>query len=196
MAGPERKRPWRVLRSSYAVDDRWLRVRNDVVSAPDGTTLAPHPVIEHPDWVDVVALTADLDIVLVEQYRHAVGKVRIEFPAGTLEAGEEPLAAIKRELLEETGHAGDDWHLLGSAPVYPATQTNRIHSFLALNVQRVADQKLDEGELIHCHEMPFVAFVEKVAAGAIELPALQLAGLWWFRVFAAQGRYEELRRFA
>ncbi|MPZ32981.1 MAG: NUDIX domain-containing protein [Rhodospirillales bacterium] len=181
MADPDRKRPWKVLQSTYAVADQWLRLRSDVVLSPDGRTLPPCPVIEHPDWVDVIALTADLNIVLVDQYRHSVGSVRTEFPAGTVDDGEEPLAAIQRELLEETGYASDEWHLLGTAPVYPALQTNRISSFLALNARPIGGQALDEGEVIHAYELPFTQFIDQVESGAIELPALQLAGLWWLR---------------
>lgn len=180
MADSDRKRPWKVLRSTYAVADQWLRLRNDVVQSPDGRTLTPRPVIEHPDWVDVIALTANLDIVLVDQYRHSVGSVRAEFPACTVDPGEQPLTAIQRELQEETGYVSDEWHLLGAAPVYPAFQTNRIWSFAALNAHRVAQQKLDEGEVIRFYEMPLRAFIAQVEAGAIELPALQLSGLWWF----------------
>jgi 8-oxo-dGTP pyrophosphatase MutT (NUDIX family) len=181
MAYPDRKRPWTVLRSTYAVADPWLRLRSDVLQAPDGHELRPCPVIEHPGWVDVIALTADLNIVLVDQYRHPLRSVRTEFPAGTVDDGEEPLAAGRRELLEETGYASDEWHLLGTAPVYPALQTNRIHSFLALNARRVGEQALDEGEVIHTYELPFTQFIEKVELGTIELPALQLAGLWWLQ---------------
>ncbi len=179
MAGPERKRPWKVLQSTYAIADQWLRLRHDVLQAPDGRTLPPCPVIEHPDWVDVIALTSDLNIVLVDQYRHSVKSLRTEFPAGTVDDGEEPLAAVRRELLEETGYASDEWHLLGAAPVYPALQSNRIYSYLALNAHRIADQALDDGEIIRCHEMPLAAFIDQVEAGQIELPALQLTGLWW-----------------
>lgn len=180
MVDSDRKRPWKVLQSTYGVADKWLRVRSDVVQTSNGLTLPSCPVIEHPDWVDVIALTADLNIVLVDQYRHSVGSVRTEFPAGTVDAGEEPLAAIRRELLEETGYASDEWHLLGAAPVYPALQTNRIYSFLALNARRVGGQALDDGEVIRCHEMSLCDFIAQVESGAIELPALQLAALWWF----------------
>lgn len=183
MAGPERKRSWTVLRSEYAFADRWLRLRSDVLQAPDGTEPSSRLVIEHPDWVDVIALTADLNIVLVDQWRHSVRSARTEFPAGTVEPGEEPLAAIRRELLEETGYASDNWHLLGTAPVYPPLQTNRIYSFLALNARPIGRQTLDEGEVIHAYELPLLEFIGKVETGAIELPALQLAGLWWLRAW-------------
>jgi ADP-ribose pyrophosphatase len=177
-ADPDRERPWKVLESTYAVADRWLRLRTDVVSSPTGRILPPCHILETADWVDVIALTGDLNIVLVEQYRHGVAQMRTEFPAGTVEVGEEPLAAIKRELLEETGYASNEWHLLGSAPVYPLVQTNRIHSFLALNACRIAEQDLDEGELIRTHELPMSEFIDRVQSGSIELPALQLADLW------------------
>jgi ADP-ribose pyrophosphatase len=181
MADPVPSGPWRRVRSSYAVADRWLRLRNDVISSPDGTTIGPRPVIEQPDWVDAIALTARRSVVLVEQYRHAVETVRTEFPAGTVDDGETPLAAVKRELLEETGYTSDHWRLLGSAPVYPAQQTNRIFSFLALDARRVAGQTLDAGEAIRCRELPFAQFIAEVESGALELPALQLAGLWWLK---------------
>jgi ADP-ribose diphosphatase len=179
MANAVPARPWRVLQSTYPLADRWLRVRRDMVALPGGAAMTPPPVIEYPDWVDVIALTADHEIVLVDQYRHPILQIRTEFPAGAVEGDEEPLAAVKRELLEETGYASEEWHLLGSAAVYPAIQTNRIHSFLALNARSVSDQDLDEGESIRIRVMPFAEFVEKVEAGTIELPALQLAGLWW-----------------
>jgi 8-oxo-dGTP pyrophosphatase MutT (NUDIX family) len=126
----------------------------------------------------VIALTADLNIVLVEQYRHPIRQLRTEFPAGAVEGAETPLSAIQRELKEETGYASDNWLPLGSAPVNPAWQTNRIHSFVAFDARRIAAQDLDAGEVIRAMEVPFAEFVAKVEAGEIELPVLQLAGLY------------------
>ena len=169
-----------MVRSDRPLSDRWLTVRRDVVAAPDGTLHGPFPVLEQPHWVDVIALTHDRRIILVDQYRHPVGRISTEFPAGTVDPGETPLEAIKRELLEETGYAGEDWSLLGSAPVWPSFQNNRISTFLALGVRRVGRQALDEGEAIRCHDMPLDDFLSEVEAGRLELPALQRAGLWWF----------------
>jgi 8-oxo-dGTP pyrophosphatase MutT (NUDIX family) len=168
----------KVLESRYAFADPWLRLRSDTVLLPNGRLLSPCTIFEYPDWVDVIALTGERNVVLVDQYRHAVGQLRTEFPAGAVDEAEVPLAAIKRELLEETGYAGDDWHLLGSAPVNPVLQTNRIHCFLALGAHKVAEQDLDEGEAIRTHELPLPEFIEQVEAGRLELPALQLASLY------------------
>jgi 8-oxo-dGTP pyrophosphatase MutT (NUDIX family) len=168
----------KVLESRYAFADRWLRLRSDSVLLPGGRLPAPCTVFEYPDWVDVIALTGDRNVVLVDQYRHAVGQIRTEFPAGMVDEAEEPIVAIKRELLEETGYISQEWHLLGSAAVNPAWQTNRIHCFLALDAQKVAEQDLDEGEAIQTHELPLPELVEQVEAGSLELPALQLASLY------------------
>jgi 8-oxo-dGTP pyrophosphatase MutT (NUDIX family) len=168
----------KVLESRYAFADPWLRLRSDTVLLPNGRLLSPCTIFEYPDWVDVIALTGERNVVLVDQYRHAVGQLRTEFPAGAVDEAEVPLAAIKRELLEETGYASDDWHRLGSAPVNPALQTNRIHCFLALGAHKVAEQDLDEGEAIRTHELPLPEFIEQVDAGRLELPALQLASLY------------------
>jgi NUDIX domain len=117
----------KVLESRYAFADAWLRLRRDSVLLADGRLLSPCTIFEYPDWVDVIALTAARNVVLVDQYRHAVGQIRAEFPAGVIDEREVPLAAIKRELLEETGYTSQERHRLGGAPVNPVLQTNRIH---------------------------------------------------------------------
>jgi 8-oxo-dGTP pyrophosphatase MutT (NUDIX family) len=173
----------KVLESRYAFADPWLRLRSDTVLLPNGRLLSPCTIFEYPDWVDVIALTGERNVVLVDQYRHAVGQLRTEFPAGAVDEAEVPLAAIKRELLEETGYASDDWHRLGSAPVNPVLQTNRIHCFLALGAHKVAEQDLDEGEAIRTHELPLPEFIEQVEAGRLELPALQLASIYLLQAY-------------
>jgi 8-oxo-dGTP pyrophosphatase MutT (NUDIX family) len=175
---------WKLLESKYVLADPWIRLRSDTMLLPNGRVLSPGHIFEYPDWVDVIALTAELNVVLVDQYRHAVGQTRTEFPAGMVDnEHEEPLAAVKRELLEETGYASEQWHLIGTAPVNPMLQTNRVHSFLALGARKVAEQDLDEGEAIRTFELPWSEFIDKVGSGGIELPALQLASLLWLRTY-------------
>ena len=66
--------PWQVLDTKYSFRDRWLAVRSDTVRVPNGTVLSPYHTLEFPEWVCAIALTAGHEIVLVEEYRHGVGR--------------------------------------------------------------------------------------------------------------------------
>lgn len=132
-----------------------------------------------------MALTPDHHIVLIEEYRHGIGRLSIELPCGTPDHdGEDLLAAMQRELLEETGYAADEWHALGSSTANTARQSNRVHAFLALDARRVADQSLDPGEVIRPHVIPWRQFIGELGDGRLELPGLHLAALWQLKIFA------------
>jgi 8-oxo-dGTP pyrophosphatase MutT (NUDIX family) len=177
--------PWQVLDSTYSYRDRWLAVRSDTVRVPNGTVLSPYHTIEFPEWVCAIALTPENEILLIEEYRHGIGRSSFELPCGTLEEqGEDVLAAMKRELLEETGFASDDWHTLGSSTANTARQNNRVHSFLVLDSRRVAEQALDPGEVIRAHAIPWQKFIADLGEGRLEIPGLHLAALWQLATYA------------
>jgi ADP-ribose pyrophosphatase len=181
--------PWQVLESKYSYRDPWLAVRSDTVRVPNGTVLSPYHTIEFPEWVCAIALTPQQEILLIEEYRHGVKRLSFELPCGAPEhAGEDVLDAMKRELLEETGFAAPEWHALGSATANTARQNNRVHAFLALDAHRVSDQKLDPGEVIRAHIVPWAKFAADLAEGRLEIPGLQLAALWQLRTFARKTR--------
>jgi 8-oxo-dGTP pyrophosphatase MutT (NUDIX family) len=125
---------WRVAASRHVLKDRWISVRADDCVTDTGVEIAPYYVLEYPDWVHVVALDADDNVLLIRQYRHGGDLFSVELPAGMMDPGEtDPLAAAARELMEETGCAGDLTYVGQNSP-NPATHTNRVHTVVARDV--------------------------------------------------------------
>lgn len=103
-------------------------------------------VLESAPWANVIALTEREEVILIRQYRHGTGEVTLEIPGGLVENGDEPPAAAKRELREETGYRADRWVDLGFVHPNPAIQDNRCHTFLALGATPAGAQSLDDKE--------------------------------------------------
>src|SRR5687768_11288124 len=107
-------KPWVVEESKITYEDRWLKVRTDRCVNQHGRVIDSFHVVEYPAWVNVIALTPEGGIVLVEQYRHGVGAILLELPAGVVEREDSPASAAKRELREETGYEARELQLVGS----------------------------------------------------------------------------------
>lgn len=129
---------------------------------------ATFSIIQAPDWINVIALTAQNDIILVEQYRYGIEKATLELPGGVCDAGENPLQSSKRELLEETGYSSTNWVSLGSVSSNPAMQTNYTHTYLARNCVKTSEQQLDGNERINVHCIPLVEFLDMVGRGEVD----------------------------
>ena len=103
-------------------------------------------ILEYPSWANAFALTKDGKVLMVKQYRHAIGEESIELAGGVVDAGETPEEAIKRELLEETGYAFESIERIGKISANPATANNYTYFFLARGGEKVAEQNLDYTE--------------------------------------------------
>ena len=171
------EKKWKVLSSEYLVKRPWLTARRDVAELPDGRINHEYYVLEYPDWVNIIALTKDGQIVMERQYRHALGNTCYELPCGVIEAGETPLEAAKRELQEETGYAGGEWKEWMTLSPNPATSTNLAHSFLATGVEKVSGQHLDATEDIDVYLLSQDEVRGLLAENQI-LQALMAAPLW------------------
>ena len=127
-----KKESWRKTGSKKAGDFRIFSVRIDRAVSPETGYENDFTVLETVDWVNVVALTAAGDFVLVKQFRHGTGEFTIEIPGGAIDPGDGgPEAAAARELEEETGYIADRIDLIGVVEPNPAVQTNRCYTCLA-----------------------------------------------------------------
>ncbi|MBO4871443.1 MAG: NUDIX hydrolase [Muribaculaceae bacterium] len=172
---------WETLESRYIIQRPWLTARVDKVRLPNGVINPEHYVLEYPDWVNVTAITADGDFIMVRQYRHAMDEVMVELCAGMCEEGETPEQSARRELLEETGYGGGTWREFMTIGQNPSICDNITHCFLAEGVERVADQHLDESEDIEVLRLSRDE-VHAILRDNRMLQALMAAPLW--RYFA------------
>jgi ADP-ribose pyrophosphatase len=141
-------------------------------------------LIETGDWVNVIALTSDREMILVRQFRHGTRSFTLEIPGGQVDRGEEPARAAARELREETGYAGEGPVELGVVTPNPAILNNRCHTFLFDRCVKVGEPELDRGEDIEVLMRPLADVPGLVASGQID-HALVICAFWWL----AQQRY-------
>lgn len=139
---------WKVLNSKELFKAGFFKLRADECELPDGRIMPRYYVMEFPDWVNVIPVTAEGKVILVKQHRHGAEKDFLEVPGGSTHPGanEEPRLAGERELLEETGYRSKEWIYCGSHYPNPAMQSNQMHTYVAFNCEKVAEPNLDEFE--------------------------------------------------
>jgi 8-oxo-dGTP pyrophosphatase MutT (NUDIX family) len=166
--------PWKILSSKYI----HKHVRLDDCELPDGQHIEG-TVFEFRDWVTIMALTPQREMVLIRQYRHGAGKVILEMPGGMVDPQDgSPMAAARRELLEETGYASEDFIEVGCVSPNPANHTNRVHSFLALDAAIAGPQRLDPTEEIEVVLTPLDKVITMAKKGEL-LQSMQVAALFF-----------------
>ncbi len=143
---------WHHLGSRSGPELPLFDVRFDRLRNPRNGSELDRLVLSSVDWVNMVALDVEQRCIMIRQYRFGVGYSTLETPGGMVDAGETPLEAARRELLEETGYGGGQWHDLGAVEPNPAIHDNLCHHFLALGVGRVSD--LDQGDGEHIEVVP------------------------------------------
>jgi ADP-ribose pyrophosphatase len=151
---------WRVLSRTPVHDYRIFRSLAVRAAHPQTGAERTFTVLDTPDWINVIAITPDQQIVLLRQFRHGAGRVHVEIPGGMVDPGEDHEAAARRELLEETGYTAPRWHHLGAVEPNPAIQGNRLHTWLAEDAVATTTPTPDEGEILAV----FTAPVPEVAA--------------------------------
>jgi len=142
------------------ITENWLfRLRKERFRSRTSGVSHEFFVLHLLDAVSVVATTTDQQVILVRQFRAGSGLDSLETPGGLVDAGEDPLAAGARELLEETGYAGDEPRWLGTVWSNPSLMTSKFTTIQIVNARKVAEPKFDHGEevvveLYHLHGIP------------------------------------------
>ena len=157
--------PWRTLSSTVVYRSPWLVLREDKVIRPDGAE-GIYGVVEIPFSCGVVALDGDNQIALVSQWRYVHGKLSLEIPTGGSAEGESPLAAAKRELIEETGLTAASWTPLGTVDNSNGVTTDVAHMFVARDLKSGAPVPQGD-ERVELRWMPFADAVRSVLTGGI-----------------------------
>lgn len=144
---------------------------------PSGIEIPDFYVEELSDWVNVIAITNNGKFLVEEQYRHGIGRICFELCAGIVEKGESPIEAAKRELLEETGYKSDKWTAFGSYAPNTSGCNNCCYTFIATNLEKVAEPKFDKTEEIKLHLLNEEEIKELMLDGRMT-EAVMLAPLW------------------
>jgi len=161
-------KPWTVRQSRVLLDRKWLTLREDHVVLPSGHEIEEFHVVDTRNWVAVLALTEAGQIVVVDQYRHGLGRVSRELPAGVIDRGETPRDAAERELLEETGYAADEWQLLSDVSTEPSRHTTRAIFYFAGAARRVGAPEPEASEDIQVRLLSTRELLEEVDRGGIQ----------------------------
>lgn len=160
-----------------------MEIGDERVALPDGREVDGFLWVRTRDFVAMVAVTDGDQVVLVRSYKHGTRTVSLAVPAGYLEAGEEPLAAAKRELAEETGYASDDWSSLGRYVVDGNYGVGTAHLYLARGARKVAEPAsgdLEDMEVVVASRDEVSEYVRRgevvqlASAAAIALGLLEL----------------------
>jgi ADP-ribose pyrophosphatase len=151
---------WELLASDVDRDYGVFRIKVEHALSPRTNKPGRFYVIDTNDWVNIIPVTGDGDVVMIKQYRHGAKTVTLEIPGGLVD-DEKPEQAALRELLEETGYAGDKVTYLGAVNPNPAIFNNLCHTFLVEDVKEVTEKNLDDKEdievlLVPLPDIPFL----------------------------------------
>ncbi len=172
------------------LEENWLfRLRKERFQSRRSGKLHDYYVLHLADAVHVVALTPDDHVLLVRQFRAGSGEDSLEIPGGLVDPGEDPCEAGARELLEETGHAGDPPEFLGTLWSNPSLLTSRISTIVIRNVRPVAQPRFDQHEELTLEQAPARDIPRLIREGRIS-HALVVAGLLWWLGTKTPGMFE------
>ncbi len=171
--------PWSFLNSVVIYASRIFTLKRECYRSPRTGQAHEFYLLDSPDWVNVIPLTPENKVILVKQYRLGTKEFSLEIPGGMLDEGEAPANGASRELLEETGYAGDRPELVGTVHPNPAIHTNRCYTYLIRNVTYRHPAIQDSTEDIEVERIPVLEIPQLIRDGKIS-HALVIAACYWY----------------
>lgn len=175
-----RVKPWQQLDTETIYTCRIFSLQKTRARSPRDRREHDFFVLDSPDWVNIIPVTADNRVVLIRQYRHGSDEITLEIPGGMVDRDDaSAMSAARREMQEETGYDSEDILSLGAIHPNPAIQGNRCHSFLARNVVRRFEPSFDTTEETEVKLVPVGDLPELVRSGQIT-HALVVVAFYWY----------------
>jgi len=186
---------WTINNSEYIVNDKYMKLRVDSCTTPQGGTVDRYYVIEYGDWINCLAIDTDGNAVMLKHYRHGVRKYLPEFIGGGIEPQDaSPEAAARRELEEEAGYTGGTLYNVGIGYPNPASHTNKVYSFLAIGGKIDREQNLEVGESIVVEKIPFQKLLEQMRRPGSMYQSMYIATMFYAINFIRESSEPELQR--
>ena len=165
-------------------DGKFLKVRRDIVCLPDGKHTA-REYFRHPGAVVVLPLFDDGTVLLERQFRYPLNQVFIEFPAGKLEVGEDPLLCAKRELRQETGYSASQWQFICTIHNATAYSDEHLDLYLARGLQ-LGESQLDDGEFLDVFTLPFAELMEWIRQAKVTDVKTIIGAFWLDKIMRGE----------
>ncbi len=184
-----RVRSWTTIGREKIADCRVFSVHKQVSTRTTGDSSETHDffVFRPNDWVNVIPVTSDYEVVMIEQFRHGIEQITLEIPGGMIDLEESSASAGRRELLEETGHCGNELIFLGRNHPNPAIQSNICDTFLSLNVEQIQVPIFNSTEEVAMRLIPIKNIPALIKSGSIT-HALVIVAFHYLQQFCLENR--------
>lgn len=170
------------LDEKLAYDGHFLKVQRDTVELPDGKH-STREYIRHPGAVVILPLFDDGSVLLERQFRYPLQQVFVEFPAGKIDPGEDPMACAKRELLEETGFTAAEWTPVCTIHNAIAYSDEHLDIFLARGLM-AGERNLDDGEFLETFTATVPEMLDWIKSGKITDVKTVIGAFWLEKIVA------------
>lgn len=165
-----------------AYEGSFLQVTRDRVALPDGAQ-THREFIRHPGAVVILPLFDDGTVLLERQFRYPLGQVFVEYPAGKIDPGEDPLACARRELQEETGYSASDWQFVCTIHNAIAYSDEHLDLYLARGLTE-GEAKLDDGEFLETFRASVPEMLEMIRRGEVTDVKTVIGTFWLEKILA------------